>query len=100
MHTETLTARDIQILKFIGTNRFADRDLIKKRFWADRTSTNHYRRLTLLTKRRYLRPLMGDRGRIVGYQIGPKGWQVLKAGGTAIPRHKRSGVPYKSSFDH
>jgi hypothetical protein len=100
MQTETLTPRDIQILKFISTNRFADRDLIKRRFWADRKSTNHYRRLTLLTKRRYLRPLLGDHGRTVGYQIGPKGWQVLKDGGVPVPRHKRSGVPYKSSFDH
>ena len=89
----TLRARDRKVLKQIGENGFSSARWIKEHFSTGKANCNHYRRLSVLRKRRLIEYMMGDCGKKLGYRLTKKGLQYLRTG-----RDSGDAIEYRAAY--
>jgi hypothetical protein len=95
-----LQERDLAILRLLGEHGFATGEAIAGRYWPDAGQRLHYRRLRRLIAAGFVKPLVGDGGRRLGYCLTAKGAASLRPVGDIAPSAWAARSIYRSSYDH
>lgn len=78
---QKLTSRDQMILSLLGEYGCISAARLKKRFWKPSDKTrNHFRRIGILKRHRFIENVRGDGGVTIGYRLTKKGKRFLTLG--------------------